>query len=166
MTFSTLFLKLHSYILLIDCIQYISRSQLEKTMERTEERGWYTTEISWMGLSSSANIGNATTITGDRKSSDPLHSFAENTEPDNLLQLESNSVVADESRDRCVLCGINFEMFFDQEDGEWKYKNCVEKSVWSDDDNDTNDMLVHATCWKGLGCPEFLTQDQILHAIS
>ncbi len=33
---------------------------------------------------------------------------------------ESTTVVAEEVRDRCVLCGINFAMFFDQDDVEWK----------------------------------------------
>ncbi len=117
-----------------------------------------------MGLSSSVDVGNAAAITDDLKSSDLPHSFAENAESDYLLLSECSNVIADESRDRCVLCGINFEMFFDQEDGEWKYKNCLEKSILSNDDYDSNDMLVHVTCWKGLGSPEFLTQDQILHA--
>jgi len=80
------------------------------------------------------------------------------------------TVIADESRDRCLLCGINFAMFFDQEDREWKYKNCIEKSVEQDDGptmdekDELENVLVHVTCWEGLGSPECLTPDQIRHA--
>ena len=77
-------------------------------------------------------------------------------------------MIADESRDRCILCGINFAMFFDQDDGEWKYRNCIEKNVEQDgptmDGEDLEPVLVHMTCWEGLGSPDTLTPDQILHA--
>ena len=80
-----------------------------------------------------------------------------------------STVIADESRDRCLLCGINFAMYFDQEDGEWKYKNCIEKIVEQDgptmdDEEELESVLVHMTCWEGLGSPECLTPDQIRHA--
>ena len=131
-------------------------------MERTEERGWYTEESTWLGASTA-------TMPGDDQSqskSNPLHHA--NGKASSEVPSSCTTVVADEIRDRCILCGINFDMFFDQEDGEWKYRNCTEKNVWrsgmSDDGDETDAMLVHVTCWEGLGCPEFLTSDQILHA--
>ena len=60
-------------------------------------------------------------------------------------------------------------MFFDQEDGEWKYRNCIEKDVEVNDgptmdEDEAEAKLVHYSCWKGLGSPAFLTADQVLHA--
>lgn len=131
-------------------------------MERTEERGWYTAESSWMGASSAGNADDQ----NQSKTSDPLHPSADNAADD--TPSASTTVIADETRDRCILCGINFDMFFDQEDGEWKYRNCTEKNVWKDgasaDGDELDAMLAHVTCWEGLGSPEFLTADQILHA--
>ena len=71
---------------------------------------------------------------------------------------------ADESRDRCVICGINFKMFFDNDDGIYKYNNCREIEVMNDEAamKESEDMLVHVTCWRGLGSPTTLTQDQAL----
>jgi pre-mRNA cleavage complex 2 protein Pcf11 len=76
-------------------------------------------------------------------------------------------VIADESRDRCSLCGINFAMFFDQDDGEWKYRNCMESNVENDgptmEEEDCDPVLVHVTCWEGLGSPTVLGLDEIRH---
>mmetsp|Transcript_16230 Transcript_16230/g.30649 ORF Transcript_16230/g.30649 Transcript_16230/m.30649 type:complete len:556 (-) Transcript_16230:131-1798(-) len=141
------------------------KSQLEKTMEKTDERGWYPEEAMWM-------LGNRVgdmAVSSDAKQ-DALH--ANNTDAaanEVPLSASASSVVADETRDRCILCGINFTMFFDQDDGEWKYKNCIEKNVEHDgptmDDGDGLEaVLVHGTCWEGLGSPEYLTADQIRHA--
>eukprot|EP00578_Thalassiosira_sp_NH16_P020828 CAMPEP_0181082970 /NCGR_PEP_ID=MMETSP1071-20121207/3907_1 /TAXON_ID=35127 /ORGANISM="Thalassiosira sp., Strain NH16" /LENGTH=567 /DNA_ID=CAMNT_0023164595 /DNA_START=61 /DNA_END=1764 /DNA_ORIENTATION=+ len=142
------------------------RSQLEKTMERTEERSWYAEEGSW---TSGRNDADATApVAGEEKSSDALRASADSQTNASASLAASATVVADETRDRCVLCGINFAMFFDQDDGEWKYRNCTEKNVENDgptmDDEEMEPVLVHATCWEGLGSPEFLTPDQIRHA--
>ena len=74
------------------------------------------------------------------------------------------TVAADESRDRCLICGINFAMFFDQDEGEWMYKNCKETIVLNDETaiNETEEVFVHVTCLRGLGSPEQLTMDQVL----
>ena len=71
---------------------------------------------------------------------------------------------ADESRDRCAICGINFKMFFDNEDGIYKYSNCREIEVLNDEAavTDSEDMLVHVTCWRNLGSPELLNAEQII----
>lgn len=137
------------------------RSQLEKTMEKTEERGWYPEEGLW-ALGSGAP--DATAAAAAEKTSDALRADPDAAE----APAASATVVADETRDRCILCGINFAMFFDQDDGEWKYRNCTEKNVEHDgptmDGEGSEAVLVHATCWEGLGSPEFLTADQVRHA--
>mmetsp|Transcript_31695 Transcript_31695/g.66650 ORF Transcript_31695/g.66650 Transcript_31695/m.66650 type:complete len:546 (-) Transcript_31695:423-2060(-) len=139
------------------------KSQLEKTMEKTEERGWFAEESVWI-------LGRGdteATMATDDKSSDALQAAAD-TVPAEDVPTALTTVVADETRDRCILCGINFAMFFDQDDGEWKYKNCTEKNVEQDgptmDEEEMEAVLVHATCWEGLGSPEYLTADQIRHA--
>uniref|UniRef100_A0A7S2I3V0 PCFS4-like zinc finger domain-containing protein n=1 Tax=Helicotheca tamesis TaxID=374047 RepID=A0A7S2I3V0_9STRA len=126
------------------------RSQIEKTMERTEERGWYDTESLWTKLETAKpeNMEDAT-------------STSQNTTEE--ATPETSTVFADESRDRCVVCGINFEMFFDQEEGEYKYRNCKEVKAVGGDGNGEEDVLVHVTCLRGLGSPEVLMMHQILH---
>lgn len=132
------------------------RSQLEKSMEKTEERGWYVNETTWLGLLSIDDSEEK--IDADDKPS---------ANPDDLAN--NATILADEARSKCILCGISFAMLFDQEDGEWKYKNCIEKDVLKEDDGPTLDeeefeaVLVHKSCWDGLGRPEFLTPDQVLH---
>ena len=140
------------------------KSQLEKTMEKTEERGWYPEESVWL-------VGNTTT---DATMADENAPDTGNATADTAMDVDAPSsaalstVIADETRDRCILCGINFAMFFDQEDGEWKYRNCTEKNVEHDgptmDEEEMEPVLVHMTCWEGLGSPETLTPDQIRHA--
>lgn len=135
-------------------------SQLEKSMEKTEERGWYVNETTWLGVLS---IDDAEEKVDTEDKSAAKAEEAVNND-------EAATILADETRSKCILCGIPFAMLFDQEDGEWKYKNCIEKDVLKDDDGPTLEeeefeaVLVHKTCWEGLGKPEFLTPDQILHA--
>jgi pre-mRNA cleavage complex 2 protein Pcf11 len=135
-------------------------SQLEKSMEKTEERGWYTDELAWIGISS-VHDSDVNAVTDEKQTLNPNETTAAN---------ETATILADEQRSKCILCGISFAMHFDQDDGEWKYKNCIEKDVLKEDDGPTLEeeefeaVLVHRTCWEGLGRPEFLTPDQILHA--
>jgi len=136
------------------------KSQLEKTMEKTEEQGWFADESVWI-VGRSDTDG---TVTADGKLSDALQATA-GVLPAEDVSTTLTTVIADESRDRCILCGINFAMFFDQDDGEWKYKNCTEKNVEQDgptmDEEETEPVLVHVTCCEGLGSPGTLTADQI-----
>lgn len=139
-------------------------SQLEKMMEKTDERGWFVDEVTWIG--DKKDFSEET----DAMDVKPSLDVSKNIPADDRISFAS-AVIADETRDRCILCGINFAMFFDQEDGEWKYKNCTEKTVLTDDEGPLADqeeesqlVLVHETCWDGLGRPEFLAADQILHA--
>lgn len=137
------------------------KNKLEKTMEKTEERGWYVEEKKWEG-------GVTVDVTMSNLEDDAVVDPAMEDAEDDMAS-SSNTVIADETRDRCILCGINFAMFFDQEDGEWKYRNCVEKDLEVNDgptmdEEEAEAKLVHYSCWKGLGSPAFLTPDQVLHA--
>lgn len=138
------------------------RNQLEKSIARTEERGWYIPDMVWTGQAKESDFSlqaGATAVLGDA----PLMALNEG-QPDDGYSPETSSMPADESRDRCVICGINFKMFFDNDDGMYKYKNCREIKVLNDDaaDREFEEMLVHVTCWRGLGSPEVLTSDQAL----
>lgn len=144
------------------------QSQLEKKMaSTTEERGWYTVESVWT-LGRRGTDASAPTTTDGQILLDA--GAAANASTSEAHRSTLSTVIADETRDRCLLCGINFAMYFDQEDGEWKYKNCIEKSVEHDDGptmdeaEELESVLVHMTCWEGLGSPECLTPDQIRHA--
>ena len=145
------------------------KSQLEKQMAKTtEERGWYIVESVWMTLGRKDAVAPTDQqMLSDAGAGATALADASMTEANRTIP---TTVIADESRDRCLLCGINFAMFFDQEDGEWKYKNCIEKSVEQDDGptmdekDELENVLVHVTCWEGLGSPECLTPDQIRHA--
>ena len=129
------------------------KGQIEKTMERTEERGWYTWEGLWTGRDKASHVEG-----GDGKENEDGPDAEANSNPDEA------TVPADESRDRCLICGINFAMFFDQDEGDWRYKNCREVNVLNDDaaEKESEDILVHLTCLRGLGNPEVLTMDQVL----
>lgn len=130
------------------------RNQLEKMMERTDEREWYPSISVWCGRSQRTDDGNL------------VASSAANDEMDESDVVDPNTclVSADESRDKCAICGINFNMQFDQDEGEWKYSNCKEIEVLNDDvaEQESEQMLVHVTCLRGLGSPEVLTIDQVL----
>lgn len=132
------------------------KNQLEKTIASTEERGWYLSESVWSGESK----------TSEENKNEPGGS-SENpimtgTETD--VDPSSFTMPAEEARDRCVICGINFKMFFDNDEGIYRYKNCKEMIVMMDDTavNETEQMLVHVTCWRALGSPEVLDMDQVL----
>jgi pre-mRNA cleavage complex 2 protein Pcf11 len=155
-------------------------SQVEKYIERTgggsiggsssNERGWYMNEDDWSLVGSKTmddaimTMGNTTTD----KTSSALLPGTMSTMNDDGTPTRSKTVIADESRDRCSLCGINFAMFFDQDDGEWKYRNCMESNVENDgptmEEEDCDPVLVHVTCWEGLGCPTVLGLDEIRHS--
>lgn len=130
------------------------RNQLEKSIARTEERGWYIADVVW---------------TGETKEEDLKAAAEQQAEPavdanDDGFDPETSTVPADESRDRCVICGINFKMFFDNDEGVYVYGNSREIEVLNDDaaERESENMLVHVTCWRGLGSPEVLTMDQAL----
>ena len=128
------------------------RNQLEKTMARTEERGWSGTDSEWMKLEYDAHVQ-----MGTAAASAGTDSPSYNTEQ------AGDVCPADEARDRCIVCGINFKMFFDNDNGIYMYKNCCEKPVENDEaaEEETSLELVHMTCWKGLGSPMLLTTDQV-----
>lgn len=122
-------------------------------MATTEERGWYVSDSVWGGESKSDEAGASN---GENPESDNTGAAEEEKDP------SSFTMPADESRDRCVICGINFKMFFDTDD--YKYSNCREIEVLNDEAaaKESEDMLVHVTCWRALGCPSQLSPDEAL----
>jgi pre-mRNA cleavage complex 2 protein Pcf11 len=129
--------------------------QLEKTMARTEERGWYISDSVWSGGSKADEAGNFAEETPE---ADGPTTAEEEADPSTF------TMPADESRDRCVICGINFKMFFDNDDGIYRYSNCREIEVLNDEAaaKESEEMLVHLTCWRALGSPPVLNSDQAL----
>jgi pre-mRNA cleavage complex 2 protein Pcf11 len=137
------------------------RNQLEKAMARTEERGWFVAEFVWTLERKDDPDLAASQMGGGAMGSDA--GAARDTSADGYDPVTS-SVPADETRDRCVVCGINFKMMFDNDDGMYKYTNCREIEMLNDDaaDVESEPVLVHVTCWRGLGSPDTLTADQAL----
>eukprot|EP00980_Cylindrotheca_fusiformis_P018602 scaffold6162_cov154-Cylindrotheca_fusiformis.AAC.12 len=133
------------------------RSQLEKAMALTEERGWYVSDAVFSGQSKQAESG---TSSADPAAGDTATTATAEEEADPSTYTQA----ADESRNRCVICGINFKMFFDNDDGIFKYSNCREIEVLNDETaiEESEEMLVHVTCWRALGAPQLLTPDQAL----
>lgn len=126
-------------------------NRLEKSIATAAERGWYVSEKVW-------------TLEQTREEANQdVSSPAVTAQGVNLKQeLEESTFPADETRDKCVVCGLPFQMIFD--DG-YQYRNCREITVLNDDDvaiHDQEEQLLHVTCWKGLGSPETLTSDQTL----
>ena len=123
------------------------QNRVKETMERTEERPWYQEEEIWTGQKEETPDTTTEGAEGDlsEQMDDPM----------------ADTVTADETRDRCGICGTKFDMFYDQDDGEWKYKNC--RNIVVDNGNDEGEnILIHSSCWKGLGSPEFLMKDQVI----
>lgn len=55
-------------------------------------------------------------------------------------------------------------MQFDNDNGIYVYSNARDIEVLNDDaaERESESMLVHVTCWRGLGSPQVLTWDQTL----
>jgi len=122
-------------------------------MARTEERGWYVSDPVWSG-----ELKEAEEAKMAEEGEAGLSTTQAEADPSTFV------VPADESRDRCVICGINFKMFFDNDDGIYMYSNCREIEVLNDEAaaREKDDLLVHVTCWRALGAPATLTADQTL----
>jgi len=130
------------------------RKQIEKSITATQERGWYLDDDMWSkGGKSQAASTNADNVDGSGQMAG-----------DDDADPESFTMPADESRDRCVICGINFKMVFDNDDGIYKYNNCREIEVLNDEAaaRESEEMFVHVTCWRNLGSPDIVTADQTL----
>ena len=108
-------------------------------MARTEERGWYISDELWTGESAREDIGKITGI----EATETVDPTADEDEGDP----STFTMPADESRDRCVICGINFKMFFDNDDGIYKYSNCREIEVLNDEaaEKESDLLLVHVS---------------------
>jgi pre-mRNA cleavage complex 2 protein Pcf11 len=134
------------------------KGQLEKTMRTTQERGWYDDTVTWCGKGKEIETI-ASGLDGDDNSDGPTGDES-NFDPDTF------TTPADESRDRCVICGINFKMIFDNDDGIYKYSGAREIEVLNDEAaaTESEQMLVHVTCWRNLGSPQILTADQTIQS--
>jgi pre-mRNA cleavage complex 2 protein Pcf11 len=132
------------------------RNQLRKAVAATEERGWYIADNVWTKEETGVDLASAALQQESTAS--------KARDGDVFVTMDNNTVPADENRDCCVICGIHFKMFFDNDDGVYKYSNCVELAVMNDDaaENESDLQLLHATCWNGLGQPSVLTYDQTL----
>lgn len=132
------------------------RGQLEKSIASTQERGWYVKNSSWNLTDKSSHMN--TPNQADEENSVGGMLADEETDPN------ARTMPADEARECCAVCGINFQMFFDNDDGIYKYENCREIKVFNDDAaaTESTQMFVHVTCWMNLGSPECLTADQTL----
>lgn len=132
------------------------KNQLNKSVERTEERGWFVSQDVWIGLPDSSSPSGVDSLARSLGERDKMG--LDDEDPNKW------TVAADESRDNCVICGIHFKMEFDNDEGIYKYSNCREIEVLNDDaeERESETMLVHVTCWRGLGSPPVLTLDQTL----
>ncbi|CAJ1954586.1 unnamed protein product [Cylindrotheca closterium] len=133
------------------------KGQLEKAMATTEERGWYISDSAF-SLEKKMEEMQISNPGGGSEADDPAESSETEADPDSFTEL------ADESRDRCVICGLNFKMYFDNDDGVFKYKNCREIEVLNDETaiKESEEMLVHVSCWRNMGCPPQLNPEQAL----
>jgi pre-mRNA cleavage complex 2 protein Pcf11 len=129
-------------------------AEAQKSISASHERGWYESDMTWTGKQVKDDANNKLGV-GNSLQDDQAANLSE----DLNIDPQSLTVPADEGRDRCVVCGINFSMMFDSEDGIYKFKNCREIEVLRDGFAPT-EMLVHGTCWKSLGCPDVLNSDQ------
>ena len=125
-------------------------------MARTEERGWYISDEIWTGEATKEDTGK----TAGAEDAEAI----DHTADEDVADPSTFTMPADESRDRCVICGINFKMFFDNDDGIYKYNNCREIEVLNDEaaEKESEQLLVHVSCWRALGSPSVLTMDQAL----
>ena len=134
------------------------QTQLEKSMERTDERGWYIPHWSSPHKQQTQSSNNNNNNNDDNMNENDSQTNNVNDVISKYLDPDACTVPADDSRDRCVICGMHFTMFFDQDDGEWKYSNCREISVENDH---SKELLVHVKCWNSLGSPTHLPPDQV-----
>ena len=132
------------------------RGQLEKSIATTQERGWYDSDDDWSRAGKPQDAGNTAEV-DDGDVAGPMTND-DDADPDTF------TMPADESRDRCAICGNNFKMFFDNEDGIYKYSNCREIEVHNDEANadDSETVLIRVSCWRDLGKPDVLSADQII----
>jgi pre-mRNA cleavage complex 2 protein Pcf11 len=128
-----------------------------------EERGWYVSKDVWAGLEGVAGGGG---VDGAAAGGAASGSNNNNTAMNHVLEAaaaEASTHLADETRSKCRICGINFHMVFDNEEGDYMYSNCREMTVVPPPASTEEQVLVHFTCLNALGSPATLTSDQILN---
>jgi pre-mRNA cleavage complex 2 protein Pcf11 len=129
----------------------------QKSIAASHERGWYDSDEAWTGQQMVDDTNND--LFGNT-SLDNQGGHADGSGSNNNVDPQTLTFPADETRDKCVVCGINFNMVFDSEDGIYKFKNCREIAVLTADGDGEVEMLIHGTCWKSLACPDVLSHNQ------
>lgn len=147
------------------------KAQIEKTMEKNEERGWHIDYREWCGEQNYLKVGVSSSLGQNNNMMDVDATNANNNNNSSMDsstldgQNNKDTVPADEDRSRCVICGNTFVMFFDQEEGQHMYKHCREIELLSDNDaalEPSEHVLVHTRCLQGLGFPDKLLREQVL----
>jgi len=139
--------------------EVFQRSQANKLMERADDRGWFQTEEQWTGQAAPAGAHGTSEDQAATEGGQP-HASALDGGDACAGDGRPETVPADESRSRCRICGRNFDMFFDDEEGEWLYRNCREVEV-AGAGADAH-VLVHGTCCDGLGAARVVRAEQLL----
>ena len=132
------------------------KNQIDKTMERKEERGWYTSTSEWTlvgGTNTNTSASNNTNSQSQQEQNKVEQNNTIDQKPVNQILF-----IADEERSKCRICSINFDMIFDNSSSVFMYKNCIEMYVEGTDEK----VLVHESCRRNLGCLDYLTLDQII----
>jgi pre-mRNA cleavage complex 2 protein Pcf11 len=137
------------------------KHQFEKTIARIDERGWYVDQNIWTGEKliedMHASVSKMTAATAF--ASDMTQRYNDNFSDDP----SENVVPVNEEQDHCVICGRKFSIQYDSRSGSYMYENCREIEVLqSDVSAETAIVFVHVTCWRGLGSPDALIDDQIV----
>lgn len=121
------------------------KNQIEKTMTKNEERGWYASTSEWTLKHVAATSSSST------------------QQEENAKDPQSFRFFADETRSKCRICGVSFEMYFDQHESDFMYRNCFEMDLLQEEEvQEPEKVLVHETCRRGLGSPEYLNMNQVL----
>jgi pre-mRNA cleavage complex 2 protein Pcf11 len=174
----------------------LSASSRSSSNSNSQERGWYVYDRIWTKeIIMTEDV--LSDPSPDRMNTDPTTTAVTNTATtSNTTTSDPNvlyTVVADESRDTCIICNRRFQMYFDHVEGQYKYQNCRnilmrnkdddeeenDHDVGLDNDEDDNDdhhnvthsssstsssfQLIHGTCWIGLGQPETISYDQTIY---
>eukprot|EP00816_Leptocylindrus_hargravesii_P002500 CAMPEP_0196805444 /NCGR_PEP_ID=MMETSP1362-20130617/5207_1 /TAXON_ID=163516 /ORGANISM="Leptocylindrus danicus, Strain CCMP1856" /LENGTH=551 /DNA_ID=CAMNT_0042178359 /DNA_START=79 /DNA_END=1731 /DNA_ORIENTATION=+ len=135
-------------------LDYIfKKSQIEKSMERTEERGYYNTLDDWIGGKKDV------VMTEVKISADTRNKGDDNAKVSAAQSLPE--VPADENRSNCLICGKTFDIYYNDDEEEYMYRDAIEIEVLNDEAalEESEQILVHCTCHRRLGAPKLLTAD-------
>merc|ERR1711970_1122067 len=101
-------------------------------MTKKEERGWFIPDAQWMLIQMDLNIDSGAANSNSNN----------NTNLTEEKPLDEYLYPADETRSKCRICGVNFDMIFHNQHGDFMYKNCIEMDVL-ELESDEGKVLVH-----------------------